>query len=141
MTDQERERELSQQGWCEQPDVGPFVQLVGPLWRREKNQMVEYGLYVQQKHLNSNGIVHGGLLMTLLDQVISHVISDTGDKTPMATIDMDTHFIDVVRQGDWVVASAKVQRRTRSLVFAAGQLSVGDRTVLAGQAIMKLRTN
>jgi acyl-coenzyme A thioesterase PaaI-like protein len=59
----------------------------------------------------------------------------------MATIDMDTHFIDVVRQGDWVVASAKVQRRTRSLVFAAGQLSVGDRTVLAGQAIMKLRTN
>lgn len=141
--DQNREREqaLRQQGWFEQPDVGPFVELVGPLWRRESDQGVEYGLNVQKKHLNSIGIVHGGLLMTLLDQVISHVIWDVGDRTPMATIDMDTHFIDAVRQGDWIIASAKVQRRTRSLVFVEGQLNVGQRLVLSGQAIMKLRTN
>lgn len=139
--DQKRERELRQQGWVEQPDVGPFVQMVGPVWRREMDHGVEFGLYVQQKHLNSNGIVHGGLLMTLLDQVISQVVLDTGDRTPMATIDMDTHFIDAVRQGDWIIASAKVQRRTRSLVFVEGQLNVGQRLVLSGQAIMKLRTN
>lgn len=129
------------QGWSEQSGVGPFVDLIGPLWVRTVDGVKEYGMQIEKKHLNSNGIVHGGMLMSVIDQVVSHVIFDQGDRTPMATIDMSTNFIDAVREGDWLSARAQIQRRTRSLVFVTGQLCVGDRVCLSAQAIMKLRTN
>src|SRR5690554_7001009 len=95
------------QGWSEQPGVGPFVDLIGPIWFRNTEGVKEYGMQIESKHLNSNGIVHGGMLMSLIDQVVSHVIFDQGDKTPMATIDMSTNFIDAVREGDWLSARAQ----------------------------------
>lgn len=131
--------DIKAQGWSEQPGVGPFVDLIGPLWFRTIEDVKEYGMLIEARHLNSNGIVHGGMLMSVIDQVISHVIFDQGDTTPMATIDMSTNFIDAVREGDWLSARAQVQRRTRSLVFVTGQLCVGEKVCLSAQAIMKLR--
>lgn len=135
-----RFQELRQQGWEIYQEGGPYVDMIGPLWVRGDIGQREYGLIIDRRHMNCNGVVHGGMLVSIIDQVISLVIRENVQDVPMATASLNTHFIDAVHDGDFLMASGVVQRRTRSLVFAHGELHVGDRLCLSAEAIMKLRS-
>ena len=54
-----------------------------------------------------------------------------------ATVQLDMHFIDAVQIGDFVEAKCTVVRRTRSLVFMAAELVVGDRVVATAKGVWK----
>lgn len=135
----ERLAELQALGWSQQRGSGPFFQLVGPLLKRRTGDVFEYAMLAEHRHLNSAGVVHGGLLVSLIDQVISQVVWYATDRSPMATVQLDSHFLAPAREGDLIVASARITRKARSLAFVTGELAVDDTTVLMTQAIMKLK--
>ena len=56
---------------------------------------------------------------------------------PQATVQLDVHFIDAVQVGEFVECRAKVVRRTRSLVFMAAELVVGERVVATANGVWK----
>jgi len=60
-------------------------------------------------------------------------------RTPCVTVQLDTLFLAPVPPGVLIEARGHVLRRTSSLVFLRGKLSVGDREVLGAQAIMKIQ--
>src|SRR4026208_443193 len=45
--------------------LSPFNALVGPLYEKRDGDAVSIGLAIEQKHTNSRGICHGGVLATL----------------------------------------------------------------------------
>ena len=55
------------QGFREIPRPGPFNGLVGPLYERREGEAVSIGVRIAEKHANSRGICHGGMLATLAD--------------------------------------------------------------------------
>ena len=141
-TQQMSEQMIREQGWTPVThNMGPFMDLLSPIWSKGGGADKEYGVLITEKHLNINGIAHGGLLMSLVDQIISLVINDHYGPTNMSTIDMSTHFISPAAHNDWVIASVQIKQRTRRMVFATTQLTVGERVVLSGQAIMRLKTS
>jgi len=129
-------------GWqpYAQDDTG-FIGLVGPFWSRPKKShmgdSVEYAFMAERKHHNRRGVVQGGMLMTFADRSMGMTCWYANERQPQATVQLDVHFIDAVQIGEFVECRAKVVRRTRSLVFMAAELVVGERVVATANGVWK----
>jgi uncharacterized protein (TIGR00369 family) len=129
--------QLAAQGW-KQRQLAGFIETAGPLWTRREADGWAYGLLLGPEHANPAGVAHGGSLVTLADHAISTVAWEAAGRTPCVTVQLDTHFLSSARPGDFVEARAQVRHRSGGMVFMQGTVSVGDRLVLAAQAVMKV---
>lgn len=111
---------------------------IGPLLARREGESWRYGLRTREAHGNPIGVIHGGTLMTLLDQTATLIaVWLTGEKALM-TMQMDTRFLAAAKVGDLIEARANLRHRTRSTLFLDAQLSVGERAVADASLIMKI---
>ena len=116
-------------------DTG-FVGLVGPFWSRPKGDSFQYAFMAETKHHNRRGVVQGGMLMTFADRSLGMTAWYANGEKPQATVH-DVHFIDAVQIGEFVEAKCRVVRRTRSLLFMSGEITVGERTVATANGVWK----
>lgn len=137
MAEEDRIRRLESEGW-KLRSLSGFIETAGPLWTRREDNDWAYGFLCEARHLNRAGVVHGGTLVTLLDHTISAVAWEATERSPCMTLQLDTHFMAAVREGQFAEARARVIRRTRRLVFMEGNITVEDEEVLAAQGIMKV---
>ena len=114
-----------------------FMETGGPLWTRREGDAWAYGVLCGPQHLNPAGLVHGGLVLTLLDHAISSVAWEASERAACVTVQLDTHFVGAVKSGEFVEARAEVVYRTRSLIFMRGTVVSQGNLVLSGQAILK----
>jgi acyl-coenzyme A thioesterase PaaI-like protein len=128
---------LRADGWTIMDDDG-FINLVGPLWHRMVGPAPEYAILGQDKHRNRRGVVQGGVLMTLADRTCGMTARFVSGADSLATIQMDTHFIDAARIGDLMISRPHAVRTTKSLIFMTTQVSVDDRLVAMAHAVFKV---
>jgi acyl-coenzyme A thioesterase PaaI-like protein len=114
-----------------------FVSLVGPFWMKKTGEGYRYGFIAEPKHHNRRGVVQGGMIMTFADRSLGMTAWYANGKIPQATVHLDVHFIDAVQIGEFVEASCRVVRRTRSLIFMSGELTVGERVVATANGVWK----
>jgi acyl-coenzyme A thioesterase PaaI-like protein len=79
--------------------------------------------------------VQGGMLVTFADRAMGRTSWYANERQPQATVQLDVHFVDAVRIGDFVEARCKVVRRTRTLVFMSAELVVGERVVATANGV------
>jgi uncharacterized protein (TIGR00369 family) len=121
--------------------TGPFFQLMGPVYlkAREDGGAV-IALRVEQKHLNVQGIGHGGMLATVADGALGINVSlARGRHAAQVTVSLTMDYLSGAREGDWLEAHAKVTRLGSRLAYASCDLMVGDRQVLRSSAVFALR--
>jgi acyl-coenzyme A thioesterase PaaI-like protein len=128
---------LKADGWTTIDDDG-FINLVGPLWRRVNGVSPEYAIIGQEKHRNRRGVVQGGLLMTLADRTCGMTARFVSGAETMATVQMDTHFVDAARIGDTMISKPRVVRITKSLIFMSTEVTVESRCVATAQGVVKM---
>jgi uncharacterized protein (TIGR00369 family) len=111
------------------PVVIPFVDLLGFELVRFADGEAEIQLPLREDLLNSFGVAHGGLSMTLLDVVMAHAARSIdlalGDKAPgVVTIEMKTSFM---RPGQGRLrATGRLLHRSTTMAFTEGQVFGGD---------------
>ncbi|WP_159998915.1 PaaI family thioesterase, partial [Roseomonas sp. 18066] len=115
-----------------------FTDLVGPLWAKRDGGAWAYGLLAGPQHANVHGIVHGGMLMTLIDNALGLTVWEATSRQPAVTMQLNTQFIAAARPGDFIEARGEVLRVARSVVFVRGILSVRGETVLAADGVWKV---
>ncbi len=94
---------------------------------------------VQDIHLNPGGITHGGFIMSLLDSGMGTAAHRAlGAQARAATISFDVKFISASRTGDLLLGTAKVLRKTRSLVFMQGEIRCGEALIATAEGIWKV---
>jgi len=126
-------------GFTPVTNAGNFSSMIGPTYqRREEDGSLTFGLLVEEKHLNSRGVVHGGMLMSFMDQLLGRTVHNQIGVRPTATVQLDNQFLAGVREGDWVVGRGTVERATRSIVFITGRLSVNNEPVLISSGVWKI---
>jgi len=128
---------LQDNGW-KSVNSGPFMALTGPLWSKKETAGWAYGILSTEKHLNPAGLVHGGLLQTLMDHALSTLAWEAANRSACVTVQLSTQFLATVREGCLIEARGHVARHTSSLMFMQGALSVAGHEVMAAQAIMKI---
>jgi uncharacterized protein (TIGR00369 family) len=124
-------------GWRERKAAG-FMGHAGPLWTRREPDGWGYGFLAERRHANNAGVVHGGMLVTLVDHAIATVAWEENGRKPCLTITLDTQFIAAAKPGAFVEARARVSGRTSSLMFMQGMVTVAGATVLTASAVIRL---
>jgi uncharacterized protein (TIGR00369 family) len=124
-------------GWKARTLPG-FFGLVGPMWTRKEGETWAYAVLAEEKHTNPAGIVHGGMLTTLIDHALSIVAWEANDRRPCVTVALDLQFLAPARPGDLVVARGRIVRQTSSLVFMQGSLTVQGEEIVTASAILKI---
>lgn len=139
MTDKAAEK-LKASGWSIVETTG-FLHLVGPLWQRVVNGEHEYALVAQDKHHNRRGLVQGGVLMTFADRTCGMTARYVSGRPTLATVQMDTHFVEAGKIGEILISKPRVVRSTRSLIFVSTQVTVDKRCIAMANGVFKILKN
>lgn len=123
-------------GWRVKKFPG-YMELVGPLWTRKEASGWAYGLLATPAHLNPAGIVHGGLLTSLLDHALSLAAWEATGRRPCVTVQLDTQFLSAAREGQFIEARGHVVRATATLVFVRGCLMHAGSEIAVASAVLK----
>ena len=113
----------------------PFIEQIGCELQRFENGEAEVTLAISDdRHTNSFGVAHGGLVMTLLDVAMAHAARSLTRHLPdggpgIVTIEMKTTFM---RPGTGTLrAVGSVLHGTASLAFTEGKVLDGKGRVCA----------
>jgi len=131
---------LKAAGWAIVETTG-FLNLIGPLWQRVVNGEHEYAIVAQDKHHNRRGLVQGGLLMTFADRSSGMTARYVSGRPTLATIQMDTHFIDSGKIGEIMISKPRVIRATRSLIFTTTEVTASGRCLATASGVFKILKN
>ena len=81
------------EGWEKVEDDG-FIGHVGPFWRKDDGKGGEIiGFIADDYHRNINGVVQGGMLMTLADRGMGRQVRHANGGKPVATVNFSYDFI------------------------------------------------
>ena len=81
-------------------------------------------LVVREEHLNSDGVVHGGVTFTLADSALGHGIFKALGR-PCTTAEMKINYLRPVVRGV-MTARSRILRKGRRLVVARAEVHCGN---------------
>jgi uncharacterized protein (TIGR00369 family) len=111
------------------PDLfapSPFVQMIGGKFEEWREGYVRMSLVVEEKHTNPNGVMHGGVLTTLMDETLGAVVAsvrgmDVMRAAPHATVEMNVSFLAGARPGDEIIVEGRALKVGRSVAFGEAE--------------------
>ncbi|HET6786461.1 MAG TPA: PaaI family thioesterase, partial [Aquabacterium sp.] len=103
----------------------PFIEQIGCTLERFDGGHAEIVLLLDERHTNSFGVAHGGLLMTLLDVAMAHAarsrhLDQPGGGPGLVTVEMKTSFMRPA-QGR-IRVTGQVLHATASMAFTEGRV-------------------
>lgn len=121
------------------PHLGHYLSQLGPFhWKRADGQLL-VGLRIEERHTNTRGIVHGGMLVTLADSALGIVLYNSRTPPqPIVTVSLTTDFIESAYPGDWVEADVDILRIGKRLAYANCYLQIGSRRILRASGVFAL---
>ena len=131
---------MKSDGWKLVEATG-FIQIVGPLWERLVDGKYEYALPTEDKHHNRRGLVQGGVLMPFADRTCGMTARYASGKTTLATVQLDTHFVEAGKIGEVLISRPHVVRSTRSLIFLTTEVTVDKRVIAMASGVFKILKN
>jgi uncharacterized protein (TIGR00369 family) len=96
----------------------PFDEFLGFQYERISPTNINVRLPLQPLHFNSVGVVHGGVISTLVDVAMSNLVEadDNGVQTAV-TVDLHMTFLQGAK-GEVLIADAYIVKRGRTLMYA-----------------------
>jgi acyl-coenzyme A thioesterase PaaI-like protein len=128
---------LKSDGWKIVETTG-FLHLIGPLWQRVVDGAHEYALITEDKHHNRRGLVQGGVIMTFADRTCGMTARFVSGKPTLATVQLDTHFVEAGKIGEVLLSRPHVVRSTRSLIFITTEVTVDKRCIAMASGVFKI---
>lgn len=101
---------------------GPFARLLGVEVVSESDDAIELALDAGHDHERDGGILHGGVMMSLLDMAMAGSVAralEPGQST--ASVSITTDFLRPAGRGR-LVARGKLVRRGATMAFPVGEL-------------------
>jgi acyl-coenzyme A thioesterase 13 len=123
----------------QRPTRNPFNELVGPFYERRNGNDVSLGIRIEERHLNSRGICHGGFLATFADLALGYGMLHAVKGPPsFVTVQLSIDYAGAARKGDWLESKVEVQRVGSRLAFANCYLMAGTERIVRASAIFAL---
>ncbi|WP_407494093.1 PaaI family thioesterase [Pseudooceanicola sp. MF1-13] len=115
-----------------------FIDHIGPLYFRENGDAPQWvGFRAEAKHRNINGVVQGGMLMTLADRGLGRIARMAHGMNPVATVNFSYDFLGAAKIGQFVECHPKIVKETRSLVFMEGEVWAEGELIGRGHGLWK----
>ncbi len=116
-------------------------QTVGPFYLKDgisvdEEGVTHLGLKMEPLHGGGPGRGHGGITMTLLDEVMGRSATHACDAL-CVTITMNTNFCASTLIDDFLIARAKVSHKTFKTIFLESSIHAGDILIATSTGIWK----
>jgi len=123
-------------GVIEGSPSSPFTEFIGGRFDEWSEGCVRISLVLEPHHTNPNGVMHGGVVTTLMDEVLGGAIASVRGMevmraAPHATVEMNASFLAAARPGDRVVVEGRVLRLGKSIAFGEAEAHRGDGELIA----------
>ena len=123
---------------------GGFADLVGYELTDWAEDVAKIALTVEARHLNRSGVMHGGVLTTLIDTACGYCgcYSAPGETPRRAfTLSLTSNFIGAAKAGQRLIAIGRRSGGGKSIFFAEGQVQDEEgRLIGSGQGSFKYIT-
>ena len=126
-------------GFEPQLSAGGYSRHNGPFYQKLVGQENYRGFYVLDRHCNSMGIAHGGLLVSFADALLGMAVYRVTRLAPI-TVRLTTDFTASARRGEWVEGKGQVIDTRDDVIFVSAQIYVADNTVLSAQGVFKAQS-
>lgn len=124
------------EGWAPLDRSSPFLKHLGPLHVKGTGGAQIIGFRVEERHLNTRGTAHGGLLVTLADSALGILLPLCEERPlPVVTVSLSVDFTSKARLGDWIEAHVEIEKSGERLGFASCRLVVDGRLVLRASGV------
>ena len=110
----------------------------GVMFRNISVNEYEFKSTINENHLNTAGITHGGYLSALVDAGAGTAAHRAADNAPCVTISLDLKFIGISKIGDEILGHVKILKKTRTLVFLFCELTCNDKIITSASGVWKI---
>ena len=110
----------------------------GLLFKTVSKNEYEFKTIIKENHLNAAGITHGGFIAAFVDAGAGTAAHRSTDQNTCVTISLELKFISSVQLGQELVGKAKIQKKTKSMVFLTCELIVANKIVATASGVWKI---
>jgi uncharacterized protein (TIGR00369 family) len=89
------------------------------------------------KHMNAGDRMHGGCLMTFADIALFQTAYQEMEGASGVTVSLDSTFVDGAYVGELIEATGEVVKAGKSLIFARGQITTGERILMTYSGVIR----
>ncbi len=121
-------------------DRGPFADVNGPFYRFRKNEnapATTFGFLPEERHANSLGFMHGGMISTLLDGVMAQAIFEAHQRR-LVTLSLNIEFKNTIPIGKWIQADVELKEIENNVIGCAASLMSNDRICATATGTFRL---
>ena len=111
-------------------DNDSFEKRVGPFFFRKEGDSYVGAFRDEKRHMNGNGSMHGGCIMSFADFGLFIIAHDEVAETPGVTVTMNSEFMGGALPGELMEVRGDVLRAGGSLVFVRGVITAEGRPCL-----------
>jgi acyl-coenzyme A thioesterase PaaI-like protein len=128
------------EGFERVPEGQGFPDLLAPLYERRTADGPQFGFYVEKHHLNTAGVCHGGMLISVMDKLIGQTLLQTIEGVRSApTVQLSFDILSSGLPGDWLETEVTLVHTTSTLGFVNALLNGPKGVVVRASGISKLR--
>ena len=109
----------------------------GLLFKTISENEYQFKTKINENHLNSAGITHGGFIAAVVDAGAGTAAHRVADNNPCVTISLELKFISPVKLNRELIGITKIQKKTKSMVFLTCELKVENKIVATASGIWK----
>lgn len=125
-------------GWTQVP-LGGFAGMAGPFWSRGTGPGRTIGFLAEERHNNDHMLtVHGGMLMTFVDNAFGLIAADAIGGVNCVTAQIQFQFVAAAPIGDFFTCTPEIIRQSKHLIFLRGLVRSGETTVASADGIWKV---
>ncbi len=96
-----------------------FWGLMGMKLISADSNLVEIGLTAGDQHLNSMGIVHGGVLSSMMDQTMGTLVAAIKNGSQGVTTHLNVNFLNAMRKGELIASAFLLHESRRTMTLRA----------------------
>ncbi|MFM9277236.1 PaaI family thioesterase [Paenibacillus jiagnxiensis] len=96
-----------------------FWGFLGCRFLSAENGEIRIGLEAREQHTNSMGIIHGGVLTSLMDQAMGMAATSVRAQDACVTTNLNVHFLSAMHKGKLEVRARVIHEAGRTITTEA----------------------
>ena len=113
----------------------------GLLVRKISENEFQFKAKVTSNHLNRAGITHGGYIASIIDACCGSEAHRSVENIPCDTIALEIKFIAPTKEGDEILGTATISKKTKSMIFLVCDLECNGKIIATASGVWKILRN
>ncbi|RZO49272.1 MAG: PaaI family thioesterase [Candidatus Pelagibacterales bacterium] len=110
----------------------------GLLFKTISENEYEFKATIKENHLNAAGITHGGFIAAFVDAGAGTAAYRAANHNICVTISLELKFISALNLGQELIGKARIQKKTKSMIFLTCELTAANRIITTASGVWKI---